>query len=111
MKVLGAQYGVDEGYQFLALDLGGEPVRVYVDQLKRWLVDAGYVFLGAKWEGKLDPIDLPAGAAGNDGDKTLRGFTSDPVIVKLTQEFMRHVMEDRTPYYGPVNVPQIEKEG
>ena len=106
MTVVSAQYELDDGYPYLRLNLDGKDVWISSEQLKPSLIDNGYAFLGDDFEELLDlaPIDLPAGALGNDNRAiTLRGFTTDPVVVKLAQDFL--AVKDFQP--GPVPIPSM----
>lgn len=106
LRVLSATYAKDEDfYRYLGLNINGEEARVYLEGLKKPLVDAGYIFLGSKWARKLDPIELPEGKAENEHDMTLEGFTDDPVIVRLVREYVARV-NDEPEYFGPVDVPE-----
>lgn len=107
MKVISAQWGLDQGYPFL---------RVVTDQGEAWIISEqkmlgrGYdvVFLGADWEDKLPVVHLqPDAQRGPDSAMSLQGFTGDPVIVALTRAFLE-LLEDEASRPGPLPIPLPE---
>jgi hypothetical protein len=93
------------GWPKLMLEIDGMPADVF--EPKRNLLGLGYVFIGAEWEDRLEPLELhhdPSDPRTPDGILILRGFTCDPVVVQLARNFADAVDSD-TFKPGPVRIP------
>lgn len=85
------------GWPTLILAIDGHIAQITSEDLKRNLLELGYVFLGAEWEDRLEPIVLkhdPKDARTPDEDRTLRGFTRDPAVLGVVQAFIASVDND-----------------
>lgn len=96
MNVTSARYRVDaSGYGHLELMVDGLLADL---DMKRTLLNRGYVFLGSDWESLVEAPN------NHDLNCSLKGFTTDPVIIKLAREYVAgHYKPGRIP------VPSVEE--
>lgn len=83
MQITNPRYVQTGGYPILELDLDGRTARITLEQ-KPTLYQAGLIFLGADWEEAVPEIEFQG--------TTLRGFTNDPAILTLYDQFGEAVM-------------------
>ncbi len=100
MKVEAASYTEPDadGRVYLKLQIDGQLAFLGYDSLKPSLVERGYVFLGAEWESRVPVLRAPVNL---NPDLRLKGFTNDPVIAKLAQDFLRN----ENPLPGDLSIP------
>ena len=86
MEIRNPRYVQDQGYSVLEVEINGRLARIFLEQ-KPTLYEAGIIFLGGEFESVLPAIVF--------GSLTLRGFTNDPEILRLYDEFGQAVEEGR----------------
>ena len=93
MKVKWARYVLDGAYLLLEIntDLGTAIISDEMGKFRK----AGFVFMGAGWEQVLGAIRIKWREA-EHGEVVLRGATSDPVVLKLFDDYMA-VVNSREP--------------
>src|SRR5262249_36518705 len=68
MKIEDVKYTFDQyGYPFLEFQMDGQPVKLSSEQLKRSVLELGYVSFGLEWIGKLPRIEVPPQGENNSG--------------------------------------------
>lgn len=93
------------GYPFLRVLIDGEPADIFYEQ-KFLDMDLVHV-LG--WEGKTEPITLPANPKIGAGEITLRGFVRDKRLAELVRRYC-DATDNGTFRVGPVELPPEVEE-
>jgi hypothetical protein len=83
MKVSNPRYVLNQGHPELHFELFGRTAQLSAET-KEILNEAGIVFLGGAFKNLVPPIEFRG--------KTLRGYTDDPEIFRLYDQFGHAVM-------------------
>lgn len=76
-----------DGIPYIEITLDGKTAKISPLTVKRTLLDAGIVSLGADFEDDLPPISLTT----NSGVIPLYGCTTDPGIVAQVRKFIAQI--------------------
>jgi hypothetical protein len=96
----------DQGYAFIGVTVDGRPARIYEGQMY-W--QEGFLFLGAAFEDRVPVLTAPPNPAlGRQRAQELHGFTDDPRLTRLYEQFfneLRSTQFNFTP--RPVVLPEV----
>lgn len=101
------EYVLNQGYPELHFKWDGVEAIVTLDQNHTILFE-GYISLHPKevWAERLPDLTLPANPAIGRGETILTGFTRDPAVVRLAQQFAA-AARDGTLRPGPVDAQNL----
>lgn len=103
LNIQSAEYIVDHNYPLLVLQIDDLQAILGTDN-KRSIRELGYVFLGDEFESLTPTVVIPASPTDNRSEMVLQGFTDDPVVLRLFDDFIA-ATNIGTFSPGPVAIP------
>ena len=106
MRLSNAVYTEDyAGYPFLEILVDGHPARIGGEQK---FLHLDVVFLGADWEDRVDPIDIPAEPERMLNAITVHGHVKDARLAQMVREY-EAACDSGAFRPGPVKIPPASK--
>lgn len=110
LQIKKAEYIFNQNHPALILTIDGK--EALIADFKKPILDRGFVPLGSRdveveWRNILPEVTLPADN-NNETEITLRGFTNDPVIIKLARDFYDAInhLNGKTFTIGEIAIPK-----